>query len=571
MIPVILSLCAVILSFASADPAMLAYSAFPSPYFDEHADELKGVYDGLFFIAGDWEKGLETNLGWDGKPPTTEWRAQVAENVRNLRAAGITENLLGVHFPEEGSWPTPDSLQSAEFTAYMAGHFRQLAQSARELGFMGVCIDVEYCYKRYDLDHPMYVEKGCSHEVLLKCAEAQGRAVMEAVLEGFPDAVVFLLPGELHGRPIGRVFTHAMINVMAEKDAPGGVHLGYERAYSLHEGPISQVALSRAGDAAAELYFGKKTLAYWKKRCTVAPGVWPLHRMETGGKDYPIQSWAQELDELRGQMALLRMTAKRYIWSYSGAPMWYKPGPNAARCGIKPGKAPGMTQVINEWRNILQGDDRPTDPRTLKVVDDMKAYDAGTIGFSQLCERFGTPASWMVLTPMRNPFDANANAPVTAFALPPLQTAPLEGRDGPLCWKKFDNYEAMGCVSGTRPLEWLNTDAACGYWASDVIVSAETPILLHANWDDGAVFWLNGKVVLDRSHYPERGHGMTYKDRYIFEESVSVLLRAGANRIGVANPTAFGQWGFSLRITGMDGFPTGDLRFEMPELADAGK
>ena len=566
---VFLSIFAISLVAAAARPGMLAYSGFPTPYLNEHAEDLRGVYDGLFFIVGDWEKGVENNLGWNGAPPSTDWRDKVAENIRHLREAGVTQNLLGAHFPDEGSWPTPDSLQSADFTAYMAGHFRQLAQNAREMGFMGVCIDVEYCYKRYDLDHPSYVEKGCSADALLKGAESQGHAVMEAVLEGFPEAVVFLLPGELHGRPIGRVFTHAMVKLMAEKDAPGGLHLGYERSYSLYEGPVSQVALSRAGDGAAELYFDAKTLKYWKRRCTVAPGVWPLHQIETGGRDYPVRAWAQELDELRAQMALLRQTAKRYVWSYSGAPVWFKPGPEAERCGLK--AAPAIAPVICEWRGILAGQDTPADPRVLRLLDNMRAYDSGCISFAQFCDRFGTPASWMTLLPMKNPFDANPGASVDAFSLPPLQASPLEGRNGPLTWKKFDNYEAMGAVSATRPMDWVNTDNACGYWACDVIAAGETPVVLHLNWDDGAVFWLNGNVVMDRSQYPERGHGTLFKDRYIFEETVQVNLPAGKSRLGVANPNAFGQWGFSFRITGPDGFPLPDLRFEVPSLADTGK
>ncbi|HUW62031.1 MAG TPA: hypothetical protein VMZ06_13605 [Candidatus Bathyarchaeia archaeon] len=36
---------------------------------------------------------------------------------------------------------------------------------------------------------------------------AQGRACVSALLDSFPDAVIFLLPGELGGSPIGRAFT----------------------------------------------------------------------------------------------------------------------------------------------------------------------------------------------------------------------------------------------------------------------------------------------------------------------------------------------------------------------------
>ena len=175
-------------------------------------------------------------LGCRGKGRAeSDWRAQMGENLVHLREAGVTENLLGVHFGAEAEWPSPELLMSAEYTAKMARHFASVGRAAKELGFRGVSIDVEYPYRRYELDHEIYTYEGYTVEDVLAGARAQGRAVMEAVLGEFPEAVLFVLPGELWARPIERAFQVAMLEVMAERDAPGGFHLGSEAAYTLYE------------------------------------------------------------------------------------------------------------------------------------------------------------------------------------------------------------------------------------------------------------------------------------------------------------------------------------------------
>ena len=128
----------------------------------------------------------------------------------------------------------------------MAAYFGRLGESARDLGFRGVSIDTEYCYRRYCLDHEIYTYDGYSAADLLAGARTQGRAIMSALLDAFPDAVVFELPGYLWSRSIGRALTLGMLEVMAERDAPGGFHLGTERAYCLLD-PVSQVAIHPGG------------------------------------------------------------------------------------------------------------------------------------------------------------------------------------------------------------------------------------------------------------------------------------------------------------------------------------
>ncbi|MDX9971866.1 MAG: hypothetical protein RBU21_02625, partial [FCB group bacterium] len=168
-------------------PQMLAYSAQPNAYFNEHAAEIAKIYDGFFFVIGDWDAGVSQQLGFPGAPASTTWKEAATENLRNLNAAGVTENFLSVYFSADGAWPSPDTLQSDEFSAKMAKHFGALAAAAKELGFRGVCIDLEYPYPRYEITHEVYKYDGYTVDDLTAAAAKQGRAVMTAVLDAFPE------------------------------------------------------------------------------------------------------------------------------------------------------------------------------------------------------------------------------------------------------------------------------------------------------------------------------------------------------------------------------------------------
>lgn len=548
----------------AANPKMIAYSAPPNAYFDDHAQEAAKLYDGFFFVAGSWDNGVRDNLGVPGEAqPASDWRTRVTSNVQHLRAAGATENLLGVYFDENGEWPSAATLLNPEYIAKMSRCFGALGQAAKEMQFRGVSIDLEYPYKRYRLDHPSYTYDSYSADDLMTAAAAQGRAAMIALLDAFPEVVIWTLPGELGGSEIGGAFFHSMLQVMAERDAPGGLHLGYERSYCLLD-PASQVAIPRVGDCMAEIALAPKTLAYWKKRCSVAPGVWPLHQVETGGPNYPKRPWAEELKELRQQMSTLRATAKRYTWSYSGQPVWCLASAEiAAKYGISQ-TFEGADEAVRGWHQILQDRTAPTDPRLSKLTEIVAAYDRGEFDGKEFCARFGAPPDWKILGFLDNPNTRKAfTAPGAWKTTDFLQ--PVQGRDGAVHWFTFQNREPLGNIRlrpafGDRATDYCSVHLVC-----TVSAAKETPCYLWLNWDDGAVVRLNDQVVIDQSNYPERGHGLLFQDRFLFEAHVPIVIPAGTNRLSVTSYNAFGNWGLNLRIADENAFPVEGLRFGVPE------
>ena len=545
-------------------PKIIAYSARPNPYFNERAADIARIYDGFFFTIGSWDEGIAANLGLPEAPATTDWRARARDNLVHLRQAGVTENLLGVHFAESAPWPSAETLLSAEYRQEMARHFAAVGSAAKELGFRGVSIDVEYPYPRYSLDHKTYHYDGYTAEDLLAAAAAQGRAVMSALLEAFPDAAIFVLPGELWNRPISRAFTMAMLRAMAEKDAPGGFHLGYERSYCLLD-PVSQAAIPRVGDCMVSVLGDHLIRDYWKRRCSVAPGVWPLHMVETGGEGYPMRPWAEELAELRQQMEILRSVAKRYMWSFSGKAVWYRHTPEIEqRYGLVKQDFQGANEAIAGWHEILADKKKTSDSRIAKLVEAIRAFDAGQLDCAGLCDRFGTPGDWLILGPLGNPFTHPAYSAPGALSNPTRSGEPLHGRDGVVRWFVFHNYEPLGSVRLQAAFDWRATDDCAAHLVCDIRSPKETPAQMCVNWDDGIAVWIDDKLVFDRRTYPPEGHGLLFRDRFLFEERVPVVISKGKSRLAVTCINSHGSWGFAIRFTDADGFPLEGVRFSVP-------
>ena len=562
---VVLGSMLLVTTVAFAEPKMLAYSAQPTPYFDDNAQAVAKIYDGFFFVVGSWDTGVRDLLGFAGEAPKKpEWLQQVKTNLDHLRAAGATESLLGVYFDENGEWPSAETLLKPEYKEKLKRHFGSLGRSAKELGFRGVCIDVEYVYKRYRLDHPSYTYEGYTAEDLVKAAGEQGRIVMESVLDAYPEAVVWSLPGELGGAPILSAFTTAMVEVMAERDAPGGYHLGAERSYTLLD-PASQVAIPRLGECTAETLLSKKALDYWRRRCSVAPGVWPLHRVETERKDYPMKPWDKELEDLRQQMAILRATAKHYIWSFTACPVWVVPTPeNAQRYGFKP-TFEGASNVILGWHRILTEPSVSLEPRINKLIKTVAAYDKGRFDGAEFCTRFGTPPDWMILGYLDNPFVRKAYSAPTAWKAPFDFDVPVQGRDSVVRWFRFQNREPLGNIRLRAAFQDRATDNCSVHLACTVIASKETPAFFWFDRDDGAVVRLNDDVIIDRAEYPARGHGMHFNDRYLFAEKFPVTIPKGESRLSITSYNAKGSWGVNFRIGDADAYPIQGIRFGLPK------
>ena len=98
-------------AWADPLPKTIAYYAAPTPYFDDHANDVAQLYDGFFFVIGSWDEGVSANLGISSESPAaTDFQNATRRNLAHLREAGATENLLAVSFSDSAPWPSADTL-----------------------------------------------------------------------------------------------------------------------------------------------------------------------------------------------------------------------------------------------------------------------------------------------------------------------------------------------------------------------------------------------------------------------------------------------------------------------------
>ncbi len=546
------------------NPKMICYAADPNPYLNDHAEEIKQIYDGLFFSIGSWDFGVINVLGVDGvalKDPL--WKVKVAENLTALKKAGVTENFLTVSFGAGDEYPSAETILSESYTMKMSAHFSAIGKAAKELGFCGVCIDTEYPYPRYEIDHEIYTYQNYSAEDLMAAAKNKGRVTMTAILDNYPEAVIFQLPGTVLSRPLERQYILGMLEIMAERNAPGGFHFGVEYTYCMHD-PVTDLATTRFETASVPFIVDEKTAQYWKEKCTIAPGTWPLHMVETGGQNYPQQPWKDEIADLRQQLSILRLTAKCYIWSYSGNRLWYQYSNEVGhKYGLPPHNLKRDDIKINDWHQLLR--DRPVmqDPPIVALANKIDAFDRDKLTAEQLCDVFGTPARWWVLGPLSNPNIQPKYAAKEALLNPINAYKTYFGRDTAVRWFIDNNFDPRGITNIKYLFDWQHTDSASAHFVSYIHSDNKQKGYLHVGWDDGILIYLGDTLVFDERSYPKRGKGMLFQDRYQFEKKVPIIIKQGKTRLSVNSINSHGNWVFSLRITDEKDMPFKNIRFRL--------
>ena len=550
-------------NLCAAGPQTICYSVAPNPYLDAHAADIKKIYDGFFFVVGSWESLTQRFVGDAVTPPQDQaWLQAARRNIASLRAAGVTENLMGVYFSSDGAWPSPNKLLGEDYAQKMEREFSTLGHVAKDLGFRGVSIDVEYPYPRYEVTNPLYRYNNYTVEDLLSAAHREGTRSMAALLDKFPEAVVMVLPGSPRGRPIDQAFMLGMLQTMVQRNAPGGFHFGSEYTYCLAD-RVTDLAGSRFADAMMGSLTDADTVAYWKRYCSVAPGVWPLHMVETGGEDYPLQAWPKEVAELHAQMAGLRAVARRYIWAFSGNPSWYVYSPELEKAyGLKKQQLVRGDIDLHLWHQLLE--DKPAlEPasRLSPLVEAIRKFDGGEIDAEALCDAFGTPGRWWVLGMLGSPHKQPQFLPSRALQRPILTQDVFDGRDGAVRWFAYDDLDPRGVVDLRHVFNFQSTDDSAAYLSTYVEAPRATRAYLNVGWDDGVTVQLGGQTVFQVD--PPSGHGVLYRDKYRFEKRVPITLPAGRTRLNVVSVNYWGSWEFTLRITDENGVPIPGVRFRL--------
>lgn len=341
-------------------PRTLLFSPINATYLRENASEwARRGFRGFLF---DWVMHDNTSDVWasDGDPKTRGEDDILLREIKACneacRAVGIDSNFVKVAFHTLLPNPFDD-----EAWLRLTSNFAEAATFAKLSGCAGVAIDTEYVAPQYNPLWPGYADSKRTAEELGQKYRERFVTLTRQMLERYPDMVLLTLPEGIRlYKAFYRSVFEGMLQGCADADAPGGLHLLTEETYHL-TGPVVLANYAEDLNNLILQTVNTKLQNYWKRRCTIALGAWPLgyyrpildetgKQIGYGGRkeiygDKVIGSYADRSawyppETFRQQMAGLNTFSPRYNWIYAHGPVFwsltpeelarYKKGPHRA-------------------------------------------------------------------------------------------------------------------------------------------------------------------------------------------------------------------------------------------------
>ena len=535
----------------------LLYDTMPPRYAADNAARWADMGFGGF-IRPDVMAGWETDV-WleDGRRRVTGddnaslnmWR----EVNSALGKAGVTDNFMSIAFAKR----LPDWFDD-EAWSVVVENFRQGARFAKKAGFAGVALDDEYIEEMWGLYWEPYLKRGYPRDRLAEQARLRGRQIQEAMLSEFPEMVNMRLPEgySIHGELSRQMFIGAL-EVLSEADAPGGMHILTESTY-LQTSPDLMVAHYCYGLDRILLHELPGDIAeYWKRRCSIAPGLAPLgylrpirdasgKRIGFGGRseifgDRPIEPGEDKSgnyppDTFQAVYSAARMTSRRYVWIYSSGPSWYQMSDQEyERYGGHWTQKIALAPNFEEYLKVVRH------PKIIATPEFAAIHRAALRRESiDVLRGLGFPPHWWMAGPYPN---ARGSGHDQVFP-PELGFDPeaiCEGPYGPVRWRRVDTPP-----TGYMDLSRLIAGGVeiLGYAATFIHTPRETRAVVRFGCDDTGKIWLNGSLIwatnTERRAMPD-------------EDLIPVRLPTGPTTMLVKVGNYRGGWGFYLRITDEDG------------------
>jgi len=475
----------------------------------------------------------------------------------SCRVVGMEHNSLTLAATMHG----PNWFNDAEWDS-IRENLRELAVFAQGAGFAGLSFDIEYISELYELDYPTYREPGYPFDRLRPQVRMRGREIAEAMLDGFPDLVLWFLPEWAPtNTPLGEDIFTGMMQAFAERDAPGGFHVSTEMTYAQTR-PRALLTLAQSNERAFVGMLrengGDRSIDYWKRRGTSAIGTWPLGyyreildssgaflghggRAEVFG-DSLVGSMADKSENypataFRHQYASARMISGAYAWLYCHGQVFLRMTPEDMVTYVgSPNDTLPIVPNVAEYLAVIR--DREA------LHDDLFAEAARNVREHREPPQYdGFPRGWLHTGPFVGQVgDFDASYP-RGDALPetaePPQAVALDS----------SNYVDLKAIFGKEgtPVAWSVTHVE--------LARPERVWIRFGSNDYGAVFVDGERIATLLEPRPAA----------IDDDSFPVDLPAGTSEIAVKIGDAGGsEWGFYLRITAEDGDPVPDLRWVDP-------
>jgi hypothetical protein len=490
------------------------------------------------------------------------WRKCRTANDK-CQAAGINYNSIKVAFYKN----LPDWFDDAAWQT-LANNFRQCAVFARTAGFAGITLDIEYIADMYQLSFPAYQVAGYPTTKLRGQVRIRGHEIMTAMLQEFPDMIFWLLPEcmDMYG-PLASDLFSGMVRAMADNNAPGGIHVGTERTYTVTN-PKSLLGFCQMTDIKARRALAEsgdqRAIDYWLQHGSISPGLWPLgyYRdiLDANGKligyagkktkfgDKIIGSYADKsenytADEFRLQYGAARSIARNFTWLYChGQVLWQMSRPEMQHYHATTNDTLPVADNLDEYLSVL---------RDKKVLDDSVFTDMAALlrEHKALPRLEGFVPSWHLAGPFA--FDQKKTDQLLALERAVDLTAEFTALHGKSCWRTIAT-DTTGYVDLARL--YGNKEKPLAHAVAWVVSAKAQKVLIGFGCNDCAAVFVNDRLVYS---FVESRMAM------IDDNTVSVELPAGRSRITVKCGDRGGtNWGFYLRVMDHSGKTVPGLRWQ---------
>ncbi len=476
-----------------------------------------------------------------------------------LAEAGADENFMVIPFNR----PLPDWFDDGAWE-----NFRHGARFAAMAGFRGLALDDEYIEDTFGLDR--YRDEDLDR--LRTQVRARGRQLQLAMLAEFPDMVTMHLPesfsimGEL-----ARDLFYGYLDVLADEEAPGGMHLLCETTYFMTQ-PDWVARYAYGLDRILRDTLDAPVADYWSRKCGIAVGQSPLgylrfirdpsgKRLGYGGRpeiygDRILRAGEDKsgnypAEVFRTTYAGARAASRRYTWVFSGGPAWWQmTDEERERYGGSEVDSIPVTSEFCEYVDVLTHPSVIDDPPFENI---RRAVETGEP--VDVLEGLGIPPVWWTVGPFLNRQGDGWDSVDIPETDPDLRdevaSTTYAGPVGTVRWRKRrtppNGYVDLSrlVAGGTEIQAYAVTWAEC-----------ETPTdgVLRFGSDDTAKVWQDGSLIhasnTERINMPD-------------EDIVPVKLPAGHTQFMVKIGNYRGGYGFYFRITDEEGKELAGLRWRI--------
>jgi hypothetical protein len=543
-------------------PKTLLFSPITPEYLEHTAEEWKSTgFDG-FLLSGimrNWSDDIwKTNRNGDTPDEMNQSLLRVKKCNETCKNFGIEDNFIKIAFYDN----IPFWLDDSAWHKFNQ-NFKAAARFAKMSRCKGIALDIEYINEQYELDWEGYTYKGYTEKDLQKAAIRRGSDLLKTILSEYPEIVFLTLPeGITFYGPLAKDFFVGMVQGMAEKNAPGGLHLLTEKSYDMTS-TLGLIHYVYELETTILSVLDHSCRNYWKEKCSIALGGWPLGfyrkisnengqflgysgREEIFGNkivgSYADKSNRFSVEEFRQQYAGLLLGSKLYCWIYGhGATWWQFTENETKRFGKISNSDLPVDKNLDKFKQVVQEKWMST-KQNQKFSLLIRKNET-----EKLVESMGFLSSFKV----NEPYGCkDCNNFETVF--PPEMKIDLSHNN-------FEDqveqqWKTIRCDSLTAYLDLRNylnpSDWVCAYVFCKVISPEIQEVQIRLGTNDTATLWFNENKILSKNI--ERAAAPD-------SDILPVLLKKGENTLLVKVCNTELNWGLYIRITDINGEPVKNI------------